>query len=1048
MKKAFKIIGISLASLIGLCLIVVCVLLWIVFTPSRVTPIVNDIAKKYITCETQVENIELTFFSTFPQFGVKLNNLRLINPTPGAPFDTLAALDALTVTFDAKALLKNKEIILHNFYLKNGVANAYIDSLGNTNFNIVATEPSEEDTSAFENPFSHIDLQKIALDNINFCYVDEQNHINTALRGLNAKLDGNMQDMDNLNANLKMQFASATFALTDSTNLNTSLNNGDISVKGKVNNNMVDATLTLELPGTSVRMDTTQYLNNADIKTELPFTFDLNNQKLNIHKGEISLNDISLNVDGMLHNHADSATTNMDMDINIASTEWGIAEVLSLVPDQFVAPIADMKMDGKLKLSGTLKGTYSATSFPAVIANVLVSDGTFSMKDLPCNLHHVNADLAANIDLNKQQASDVQINSLQAQTGKSTIKVKGSINDLLDQLRCNLNINGNLNFADIMPFVPSDLPLTLAGSTTLAANTKFTLQQITNLDLAHILLNGTFNIKNLQARYDSLTVFSNATDLKVNLPCKKKTSNFSPLLNAEINATDLHIAQDKGIIADATNANLNVAVSDFLKNTNALPSLSCDYNIGTLIAQLDDTTSVSASHPVGNVALTPSKRNPKNPDIAISYSNESLAYNQADNLTARTNALSISASCTYDDTKTELLDQFHPIANIKFSNGNITTTALTQSIRIPDMELAFSPEKIKLNDCRIIIGKSDFTLGCVITNLRGYLKNEGLLKGDMTFTSDVTDVNQLMNLVSGFGSDDYNLAENMDTTKSEPFMVPLGVDFVVNTTIKNAFVAKERAFDLNGRIYVQNGNLVLQEVGFICAAARMRLTAIYQSPRPNNLFLGMDFHMEDIKIDELVKMIPDIDTILPMLKAFDGKGEFHFCAETNLNSNYDIKWSTMRGAADIRGKDLVVLDNETFQQVSKLLLFSKDTKNVIDSLSADIILFRDQIDVMPFMVSMDKYSAILEGRHYINNDFNYRISLTRSPIKVKLGLDINGRGDKMKYKVGKSKHSTLIAGEKMKTADKQALEIRDIIYHSLIDTKRLEKYEYIKSDEE
>ena len=41
MKKFWKIGGISLGALIGLVLVVVSVAVWMVFTPSRLTPIVR-----------------------------------------------------------------------------------------------------------------------------------------------------------------------------------------------------------------------------------------------------------------------------------------------------------------------------------------------------------------------------------------------------------------------------------------------------------------------------------------------------------------------------------------------------------------------------------------------------------------------------------------------------------------------------------------------------------------------------------------------------------------------------------------------------------------------------------------------------------------------------------------------------------------------------------------------------------------------------------------------------------------------------------------------
>ena len=68
---------------------------------------------------------------------------------------------------------------------------------------------------------------------------------------------------------------------------------------------------------------------------------------------------------------------------------------------------------------------------------------------------------------------------------------------------------------------------------------------------------------------------------------------------------------------------------------------------------------------------------------------------------------------------------------------------------------------------------------------------------------------------------------------------------------------------------VKDGTLILREIGFTNKAAEMQLTALYQSPRKNNLFLAMDFHLLRVQINDLLTMIPYIDTLVPMLKTFD-----------------------------------------------------------------------------------------------------------------------------------------------------------------------------------
>mgnify|MGYP006897802775 FL=1 len=75
MKKALKIFGITLGSIVILLALVIGLALWVVFTPERLTPIVRNVAKEYVKCDHHIGKVELTFFSTFPHFGLSLDSI-------------------------------------------------------------------------------------------------------------------------------------------------------------------------------------------------------------------------------------------------------------------------------------------------------------------------------------------------------------------------------------------------------------------------------------------------------------------------------------------------------------------------------------------------------------------------------------------------------------------------------------------------------------------------------------------------------------------------------------------------------------------------------------------------------------------------------------------------------------------------------------------------------------------------------------------------------------------------------------------------------------
>jgi hypothetical protein len=372
--------------------------------------------------------------------------------------------------------------------------------------------------------------------------------------------------------------------------------------------------------------------------------------------------------------------------------------------------------------------------------------------------------------------------------------------------------------------------------------------------------------------------------------------------------------------------------------------------------------------------------------------------------------------------------------NVNLQQGNIIMASFPTTINIPAIAFNFSPEKFDIAESRIKLGNSDFNLSGIITNIDGYLKNNGLLKGELEFVSENTDVFQLMDYANGFGSSSDSTeiaAEELENKEDNPFMVPLGVDIALVTKIKRASVGSTLLQNLHGQLTVKDGTLVLEEMGFTSEAAKMQLTALYRSPRKNHLYAYVDFHLLDIDIARLIHMFPDIDTIVPMLKFFDGKAEFHFSIETNMKSNYELKLSTLRGAAAIKGEKLILLDNETFGMISKILLFSKKTKNVIDSLSVEMTIFRNEVDLYPFLISMDKYQAVLAGRHNLDMTFDYHISVVKTPLPIRLGLNIKGAMDNLKFRLVRCKYAKLYRPERQNVVNSKTLELKNLIFDSL-----------------
>ena len=254
----------------------------------------------------------------------------------------------------------------------------------------------------------------------------------------------------------------------------------------------------------------------------------------------------------------------------------------------------------------------------------------------------------------------------------------------------------------------------------------------------------------------------------------------------------------------------------------------------------------------------------------------------------------------------------------------------------------------------------------------------------------------------------------------------------LKTRIDQALFNESIIRNIKGDLYVKDGKLILDGLKATLPGSDVIVTALYRTPRKNHLFIGIDYHMLNVEIENLLTMFPDIDTMMPMLKSFKGKGEFHFVAETYLFSNYDLKKSTIRGAAALSGQDLVLMDGETFTEISKLLMFNKKTENTIDSIAAEFTLFKNEIDVYPFSIKMDKYRAVISGKHNLDMSFIYHISLVESPIVVSVGVDVSGTLDDLKVRPVIPRYAEYFRPARSEAFTNEQLNLKKMIREALL----------------
>ncbi len=1033
MKKTLKISGIVLGSIIAIVLIVALIAIYIVFTPERLTPIVKDQAKIYLKCNTELERVNLTFFSTFPNFALEIENLTLTDSVNHS--DTIAHMDKLSADINLTEFLFNSNLIINGVELTNAEANIHVDSLGNANYDRLNLPPSEEeeDTSAF-NLFEAMKIEYVDITKLNASYLDEQAKMQAEVNDLNLHIDGFYQGI-NADANIKLTMDNILFKMNDSTQMYANLKNSEISAVASMKDMHLTAELATLFPNFNFAMSGDTLAKDLNLDLAIPLEWNNDVKLLNLKDAHLIVSQLVFDMNGSAKIQDDKSVA-VDMDID--AKNWDFKDILAIVPKAYSGFLSDFKtLDGTLSMNANAEGIYNDSTMPIMTAAMLIDSVTVHHNALPAyKFNNTTADMDVYLDLNSKEKSSANIRKLYTRTGSNHLTAKGEVNDFMNKVLMDLNLLVDVNLTELYPVLPKDLPIKMKGRTALDVHVNTSMADLKRKKLEKVLASGTIKYTDLDVVYnDSMHVHDKSGSINVSMPSKVANQQFSPLASLEIKGTNILFDMLGMMRADLEKPSLNVTVSNPLDKSKMFGA-AVQFNIDDLDFKMDSITA-RIKNPVGYASLSPSKSNAKKPLFTVAYKSDYINAKVGSSLDFRSDTIHVRAFSRYVETQTNPLLKWNPVLDVNFNNGHLAMTMFPSDIKIPEIKFNFNPKECKIYNSNIVIDDSDFSLSGDVTNIREFIEKKDLLKGELEFVSENTNIDQLMEFFSGIGGDesaeDEAYAENVDVTKDDkreenaplreeqideanPFMVPKGVDLVLNTNIRNAVLNNNEIQNILGRLTVQDGIVVLEQMGFTSEAAEMQLTGMYRSDRRNHLFAGFDFHLLDIDIESLIDLIPEVDSVVPMLSSFEGSGEFHLVAETYLNASYTPKMSTLRAAAAFEGKDLVVLDSEMFSTIAKYLMFNKKVKNVVDSLAVEMTIYRNEIDIYPFLISMGKWKAVLAGRHNLDMSFNYHISLTDCPLPVRLGLDVKGNMDNIEYDLVPCKYKALYNPKKKKDA--------------------------------
>jgi hypothetical protein len=198
--------------------------------------------------------------------------------------------------------------------------------------------------------------------------------------------------------------------------------------------------------------------------------------------------------------------------------------------------------------------------------------------------------------------------------------------------------------------------------------------------------------------------------------------------------------------------------------------------------------------------------------------------------------------------------------------------------------------------------------------------------------------------------------------------------------------------------------LQLNNLSAQTSMGEINLTALYATRSKTDITAGVDLEFKDIQVEDFVSIIPAVDELAPMLSSFRGIVSTQIAATMSMDSTMDIILPSINASCRIGGRDMVLLDGETFAEIAKTLRFRNRDENLVDNISVEMLINNNQVQIFPFIMEIDRYRVAISGVQNLDMSFNYHISVLRSPLPFRMGITVSGTEDNMKIRLGRARY--------------------------------------------
>jgi len=1061
-------------SIVGLILLLMCLAAWIL-TPERLTPLVNKYASQYLKADVEAGRVELTVWSSFPHIRLDVTDLHLTSRTlQGQPDTVLRALGP-----DAAQLLEAKSVSgsINPWRLLGGTIalgdingdglrlNLVTYAEGVNNYDIMPeSEEEEEDGSPWELRFGDIDIQ--AQGGIR--YFDAGSGLDALLASPALHVSPRDKECKRLSTKLS----------------------GHLTLK----------------------MDGEAYINAWPTECSGDVVWDLNTLDIDLPAYKLGLGIFGAELKAAMSLGEAMVLKACSLKADPVNVALLLKALPAEMCDEYPM-LKQLDTDMQIKISADVAcpWRFDAPDLPDVNVGITVPPCHIALNDgkgrTLLALHSVALDAEMFYNGKQPENSKLDIPLFNIAGKGVKLDMSAFVQEMLgDNPLIGFSSEGELDLGTFSALIPYSAS-TLKGLVKADASITCRLEDMMALRYENIEANGSLLIRDLVCEIPTLATriysrmanfaFGNAlTDMGPRVPGTLMAHADVDTLFCAVPGIDLGM-RDIRLKAGASDALLREQANDKVITPMGMSISARNLRMDSKA----DTTKVRASSLTAEGSITRYEGNATSPLLKASLNADKMLYADP---TMRLGLKAFSSDLIahlrprkhkgkrrkhsgtrtgnpytmkleMDDGVKQLFKTWGISGNLASGKARLTHLLYPVPVNITGLDFDFSLDSVLLHHARIRTQNTSLSLSGSLANIRHLMlgRTRKPLVVRLNADIDSIDLNQITyNYLVGAALESQRgrlarlseeeqdaivrAAAAVDTVQSLasdsiPLILPRNIDARVGIRAGKALYGDINLYKLRTDFIVNDGAASVDSLMASTDFGNAYLNLLYSSRNPQLLNLAIDLGFSEIDLQKFYSTFPAVLEMAPSLSDLSGLVGTKLVGSFDMYPNMDIDFNSMNAMLNITGTNLELNQSPLIRKVARMMLIRKKGPLQITDMNIQVSLHDNVVRLYPFKFGMEKYRFALLGQNDMASNMFYHLSVLKSPIPFKFGINVKGTFDKPKLRFGGAKYKDneaqemvdLIETQRVNFVKAMRLELRKLIRKAAVtyaDRPELSKY--------